>query len=68
MRTLYALRPAMPLDEVDVSRCLFAPDCIGDIGDEITLYERDGGGGVRLIGRYDRPGDALAALDARDLQ
>jgi hypothetical protein len=53
------------LDELDLTECVMGPDLLARFDETVTVYRRDGQL-VRLVGVFDGPAPALAALDALD--
>lgn len=54
--------PTRHLDDLDLSRCVIGDDAVLDCSSN-TLYQTLPAGELRLIGTFDRPGDAMRALD-----
>ena len=57
--------PAVTLDQLDLSECLVTPDLIAHLGHSVTLYRCEGPH-VHVIGVFDDPAEAFAALDVLD--
>ena len=53
------------LDDLDLSRCVVGADLVVQISDLVTVYRRHGSR-VELVGAFDGPAAAFAALDALD--
>ena len=50
------------LDDLDLSRCVIGDDLVVQISDRVTVYRRRGSR-VELVGAFDGPAAAFAALD-----
>ena len=53
------------LDDLDLTRCVVGPDLVVQISDVVTVYRRRGSS-VELVGAFDGPAAAFAALDEFD--
>ena len=59
----------IPVNELDLARCIVGPDLIVEVdenGDNSRMYRPYADGTARLIGSFDDPARAWAALDELD--
>jgi hypothetical protein len=54
------------LDDLDLTHCVVGPDLVARLDGSVTLYRRQGRS-VALLGVFDGPASALAAIDALDV-
>lgn len=53
------------LDDLDLTHCVVGPDLVARFDGSVTLYRREGRY-VELLGAFDGPASAFAAIDALD--
>ena len=53
------------LDDLDLTHCVVGPDLVARLDGSVTLYRREGRS-VALLGVFDGPASAFAAIDALD--
>jgi hypothetical protein len=60
-----ALEPPRDIDDLELTRCVLGPDYIALIDGVVTIYRR-AVRRVELLGVFDGPASAFAAIDAFD--